>query len=68
MKVNLKLLHTFLLVAEHGSFRRAAEEANRSQSAVSMQIRQLELQLGVALFIARRGASSSRARASRLAR
>jgi DNA-binding transcriptional LysR family regulator len=50
MNVNLKLLHTFLLVAEHGSFRRAAEEANRSQSAVSMQIRQLELQLGLSLF------------------
>lgn len=50
MQVNLKLLHTFLLVAEHNSFRRAAEESNRSQSAVSMQIRQLELQLGVSLF------------------
>lgn len=50
MKVNLKLLHTFLLVADHNSFRRAAEESNRSQSAVSMQIRQLELQLGVSLF------------------
>ena len=48
--VNLKLLHTFLLVADHNSFRRAAEESNRSQSAVSMQIRQLELQLGVSLF------------------
>ncbi|MCJ8156111.1 LysR family transcriptional regulator [Sphingomonas sp. LaA6.9] len=50
MNVNLKLLHTFLLVAEHCSFRRAAEESNRSQSAVSMQVRQLELQLGVSLF------------------
>jgi DNA-binding transcriptional LysR family regulator len=50
MSVNLKLMHTFLLVAEHSSFCRAAEVSNRSQSAVSMQIRQLELQLGVALF------------------
>jgi DNA-binding transcriptional LysR family regulator len=50
MNVNLKLLHTFLLVAELRSFRRAAEESNRSQSAVSMQIRQLEQQLDVALF------------------
>ncbi|RJF91264.1 LysR family transcriptional regulator [Sphingomonas cavernae] len=50
MNINLKLLHTFLLVAEHCSFRRAAEESNRSQSAVSMQVRQLELQLGVSLF------------------
>src|ERR1700730_3479041 len=50
MNVNLKLMHTFLLVAEHSSFCRAAEVSNRSQSAVSMQIRQLELQLSVSLF------------------
>jgi DNA-binding transcriptional LysR family regulator len=50
MNVNLKLMHTFLLVADHSSFCRAAEASNRSQSAVSMQIRQLELQLGVSLF------------------
>lgn len=48
--VNLKLLQTFLLAAEHGSFRRAAEESNRSPSAVSMQIRDLEEQVGVSLF------------------
>ena len=50
MNVNLKLLQVFLLVAEHCSFRAAAIEANRSQSAVSTQIKQLEGQLGVALF------------------
>ena len=50
MNVNLKLLQVFLLVAEHCSFRSAAIEANRSQSAVSTQIKQLEGQLGVALF------------------
>lgn len=49
--VNLKLLQTFLLAAEHGSFRRAAEESNRSPSAVSMQIRDLEAQVGLSLFI-----------------
>ena len=43
--VNLKLLQTFLLAAEYGSFRRAAEESNRSPSAVSMQIRDLEEQV-----------------------
>lgn len=48
--VNLKLLHTFILVAEHRSFKFAAEETLRSQSAVSNQIKQLEDQLGVALF------------------
>ena len=49
--INLKLLQTFLLAAEHGSFRRAAEESNRSPSAVSMQIRDLEAQVGMSLFI-----------------
>lgn len=49
--VNLKLLQTFLLAGEHGSFRRAAEESNRSPSAVSMQIRDLEEQIGVSLFM-----------------
>jgi DNA-binding transcriptional LysR family regulator len=50
MTVNLKLLSVFLLVAEHSSFRKAAEDLDRSQSAVSTQIRQLEEQLGVTLF------------------
>ena len=49
-KVNLKLLQTFMIVAEHNSFRHAADETRRSQSAVSTQIKQLESQLGVALF------------------
>ena len=48
--VNLKLLQTFLLVAEESSFRIAAEKSYRSPSAVSAQIRQLEDQLGVSLF------------------
>ena len=48
--INLKLLHTFLLAAEHESFRKAAEESNRSPSAISMQIRDLEEQIGVLLF------------------
>lgn len=48
--VNLKLLQTFLIVAEESSFRLAAEKSLRSPSAVSAQIRQLEEQLGVALF------------------
>ena len=48
--MNLKLLHTFLLAAEQESFRKAADESNRSPSAVSMQIRGLEEQIGVPLF------------------
>ncbi len=37
-------------MGEHSSFRLAAEKSFRSASAVSSQIRQLESQLGVALF------------------
>lgn len=50
INVNLKLLQTFMLVAQEKSFRAAAEKSFRSASAVSAQIRQLEEQLGVALF------------------
>jgi len=48
--VNLKLLQAFLLVAEHGSFRQAADLTHKSQSAVTSQIKQLESQLGLSLF------------------
>lgn len=47
---NLNLLQTFALVAEHRSFRKAADESLRSQSAVSAQIKELERQIGVRLF------------------
>ncbi len=49
-RVNFKHLHVFVAIAEHGSFRDAAEALNRSPSAVSMQVRQLEEQLSVPLF------------------
>lgn len=48
--VNLKLLHMFVAVAENRSFRMTAEQLGRSQSAVSLQIKQLEEQVGVSLF------------------
>jgi DNA-binding transcriptional LysR family regulator len=44
------LLKAFVAVADHGSFTRAAATLNRTQSAVSMQIKRLEDRLGVALF------------------
>lgn len=47
---NLKAIHIFVTVAEHSSFRKASEALNRSQSAVSTQIKLLEEQIGVALF------------------
>lgn len=50
MEINFKHLRTFLLVAENSSFRDASDQVHRSQSAVSAQIKQLEEQLGTALF------------------
>lgn len=50
MNINLKLLQAFMLIAEHRSFRKAAEASNRTTSAVSMQLKQLEEQAGVALL------------------
>lgn len=50
MNINLKLLQGFLLVADTRSFRKAAEESNRTPSALTAQIKQLEAQLGVPLF------------------
>jgi len=43
-------LQSFEAAARHGSFTRAAEELSLTQSAVSRQIKDLESQLGVALF------------------
>lgn len=50
MNINFKLLGVFLSVAENASFRKAADQTNRSMPAVSMQIKQLEAQVGVVLF------------------
>jgi len=49
-EINLRLLQTFMLVGNTLSFREAAEQTHRSQSAVSTQIKQLEAQLGIALL------------------
>ena len=43
-------LRSFLAIAETGSFTAAAQRVHRTQSAVSMQIKRLEEQLGVELF------------------
>jgi DNA-binding transcriptional LysR family regulator len=48
------LLRAFLAVAERGGFTRAARSLNRTQSAVSMQVKRLEGAVGARLF-ARRG-------------
>jgi hypothetical protein len=44
------LLRTFLAVARHGNVTRGAETLNRTQSAVSIQIKRLEERLAVPLF------------------
>jgi DNA-binding transcriptional LysR family regulator len=44
-------LRSFLAIVDAGSFTRAAERVNKTQSAVSMHIRRLEEQLGCALFV-----------------
>lgn len=44
-RVNLKQLETFVLVAELGSFTRAAEHLDIAQPALSRQVRQLEIEL-----------------------
>jgi DNA-binding transcriptional LysR family regulator len=44
------LLRAFVTVADEASFTRAALRLNRTQAAVSMQVRRLESALGVALF------------------
>ncbi|MDO4492360.1 MAG: LysR family transcriptional regulator [Clostridia bacterium] len=48
--MELRNLKTFLQVVESGSFTRAAELLGYTQSAVSLQMQQLEEELGVSLF------------------
>jgi len=44
-------IETFLSVAEHRSFRRAAAELGVTPSAISQAVRALETRVGAALFI-----------------
>ena len=48
--MDLRSLTTFIQVAESGSFTRAAQQLGYSQPTISVQIRQLEEELGVRLF------------------
>lgn len=51
MRIELRELRYFLQVAKAGSFSRAAESLYVAQSALSRQVKKLELELGVTLFI-----------------
>lgn len=50
-QLNLNLLKTFVLVAEEKNFRAAARRLHITHSAVSVQIKQLEQQIGAPLFL-----------------
>jgi LysR family transcriptional regulator, low CO2-responsive transcriptional regulator len=50
MHLTLRQLHVFETVAHHMSFSRAAEEMHLSQPAASMQVKQLEENVGLPLF------------------
>lgn len=48
--LDIDVLRTFVAIADTGSFSSAANAVFRTPSAVSMQIKKLEEQLGVAVF------------------
>src|ERR1700753_1387936 len=48
--VELRLMRTFVAVAEELHYRRAAERLNTTQSAVSLRIQELERQFGTKLL------------------
>lgn len=48
--MNIRYLRTFIAVAEHGNFARAANAVCLTQSAVSVQMRTIEGQFGIELF------------------
>lgn len=49
--LDIDQLKTFLAIVDGGSFTRAAEDVNKTQSAVSMQMKRLEENLGRGLFV-----------------
>ena len=66
--MTLQQLRYFLATADQGSFSAAAEELRLAQPSVSEQVRLLEAELGVALFVrAGRDAHADRGRARRCA-
>ncbi|MEW6990873.1 LysR family transcriptional regulator [Colwelliaceae bacterium 6441] len=48
--IDFELLRTFIAVVDHGSITRASKQIYRTQSAMSMQIKRLEEQIGQTLF------------------
>src|ERR1700741_16483 len=54
LSMDLRLLQTFIRIAELGSFGRAAELLNQTQPTVSRQIAALEQEVGSRLFVRHR--------------
>lgn len=50
MNLPIDFLRTFIAVADTNGFTRAGAQVNRSQSAVSMQVKRLEADVGKPLF------------------
>jgi LysR family transcriptional regulator, cyn operon transcriptional activator len=50
VSMNLRFLRTFVAIADHNGFARAATRLNLTQSAASRQVDALETELGVRLF------------------
>lgn len=48
--IDFELLRTFIAVVDNGSITRASGQIHRTQSAISMQIKRLEEQIGQVLF------------------
>lgn len=57
MDLDPACLRAFMTVAEEGGFTRAAQRLNRTQSAISMQVRRLEESLGAQLIADRKKAT-----------
>ncbi|MFJ7885309.1 LysR substrate-binding domain-containing protein [Pseudomonas sp. NPDC096917] len=57
--IDTDLLRTFAAIADHGGFTRAAEVVNRTQSAVSMQMKRLEEDVLQCALFKREGRSVS---------
>jgi len=53
--LDIDLLRTFALIAEEGSFTRAADRVGRTQSAVSLQVKRLEEIVGHRVFVRGKG-------------
>lgn len=64
--MNLKQIETFIWIARLGSFAAAGQRLNTTQSAISTRIHELELDLGVQLFVRGRRAASLTAKGQEL--